>query len=478
MNFQDPDTTVSGPADFHMKLPDDKVYKDVNSDTQFVGLTNEQISGYLDQFEKTLSKDAKDLCKERFLRFVRIANENNVVFVKSQCRAQMKKSVTYTIDVSLCGSTGSIMEAQCECAAGMGPEGHCKHICALLHCLQQFTSTDEIITEETCTEKLQTFHHCKKYKGSPVKCSDLKLSTASTSSRSVNFDPRPQECIEPESYKSFFRNHVLSSGFNDIPLQQLYEPANVLGSSHDHDYLIDTPEENFLAANNISSISAEAIADTQKVTTGQSKNKSWAKERVKRIHSSNFGRICKLTERTDKKKYAKSLTTGKRLNTAPIKHGHKYEPVAIKRYEAEKKLSVDKCGIFVSKSHPYLASTPDGIVGDDKVLEVKCPYVAKEREINEVTVPFLQSNSESGQLQLNQSHDYYYQVQGQMFCSERSSCDFCVYTLKDFITINVERNEEFIETMVDKLEEFYQDYFKDAVIERHFYQNSFDYSFN
>jgi hypothetical protein len=35
-------------------------------------------------------------------------------------------------------------------------------------------------------------------------------------------------------------------------------------------------------------------------------------------------------------------------------------------------------GICVSLDYPYLAASPDGIIDDDNLIEVKCPYVASE----------------------------------------------------------------------------------------------------
>jgi hypothetical protein len=40
--------------------------------------------------------------------------------VKTECRAQMKKAVTYKVDIAI-DEHGSIDECQCECAVGMGP---------------------------------------------------------------------------------------------------------------------------------------------------------------------------------------------------------------------------------------------------------------------------------------------------------------------------------------------------------------------
>jgi hypothetical protein len=56
-------------------------------------------------------------------------------------------------------------------------------------------------------------------------------------------------------------------------------------------------------------------------------------------------------------------------------------------------------------------------------------------------------------LEHDQSHDYYYQIQGQLFCSGRKEYILMVYTLKDMKTINLHRNDSFIEVMLQKLEE-------------------------
>jgi hypothetical protein len=117
--------------------------------------------------------------------------------------------------------------------------------------------------------------------------------------------------------------------------------------------------------------------------------KEWADERTKRLHSSHFGRIYKLTDRTDKDKFVLLLTTVCKL-TLPIKHGLKYERIAIEKYQTTKQLQVSKCGIYVCPGVPYLASTPDGICTESHVIEVKCPSVARNKHINEkiMTISF------------------------------------------------------------------------------------------
>lgn len=67
-------------------------------------------------------------------------------------------------------------------------------------------------------------------------------------------------------------------------------------------------------------------------------------------------------------------------------------------------MQTKKCGIFVSKSHPFLAASPDAVIDEHRLVEIKCPYTAKKtKEISEETVPYL--NYVNDTLELNKSHD-------------------------------------------------------------------------
>ena len=35
---------------------------------------------------------------------------------------------------------------------------------------------------------------------------------------------------------------------------------------------------------------------------------------------------------------------------------------------------VKECGLFIHPEHNFLAASPDGLIGDNCVLEIKCPY--------------------------------------------------------------------------------------------------------
>ena len=163
-----------------------------------------------------------------------------------------------------------------------------------------------------------------------------------------------------------------------MPIFETIKPANTLAVVHDHDYLKLTPEDSFLHLSNISTITDSEIQKTK----GQSIGKTWLEERTKRLTSSMFGRICKCTDRTDRNKLAKSLTQIKQIKTSPIIHGQKHKSIAIKRFMRNEKKNVQTSGLAVCKEYPFLAASPDGIISDEELVEVKCPYVNRNQNIS------------------------------------------------------------------------------------------------
>lgn len=435
---------------------------------------------YLEKFDKRHDKQVERLYQDKFLICIRHASEYQVNYVRGRVAAEMKKKVVYNVDVSF-DNHGVITECQCECGAGMGPEAHCKHVSVVIYALIDFSEKGTIYVQGTCTDSLQSFHKAKKFKGSPVKSHMFTLTTKPATPQSIAtvalLDPRPVECRNVAKYKDLTRHIILNNHFAgiDMPLNQLYEPANLYAVAHDHDYLKYSPEDLFLQKMNISIITEDVIKEVESNTRGQSNNKRWVHERMLRITSSNFGRICKATSKTDLGKFARELLKKSNIRCKATEHGKMYEKTAVFKYEEISGNESLDCGLIVCKDYPFLASSPDGLVSDDKVVEVKCPYSARNSLITSSTVKYLHDTVTG--LQLNTNHEYYYQVQGQMMCTGRRYCDFVIFTFEDFKVCRIERNEEFIAIMTQQLESFYKEHFKRAVLEKYFYHNYGQFKF-
>jgi len=97
------------------------------------------------------------------------------------------------------------------------------------------------------------------------------------------------------------------------------------------------------------------------------------------------------------------------FSNAAMQHGTDTEPLARAAYESLKDVLVDEVGFVPHPSIIMAGASPDGLVGDDGLLEIKCPNTATHIEtLLSQTVP----------------SRYNTQMQFQMACTNRSWCDF------------------------------------------------------
>ena len=101
-----------------------------------------------------------------------------------------------------------------------------------------------------------------------------------------------------------------------------------------------------------------------------------------------------------------------KFTSTAMQHGTDTEPAARAMYMLETGTDVTETGFI---PHPTIAmsgASPDGLVGEDGLIEIKCPNTATHLE-------FLQSHKPK--------HEYLLQMQWQMACTGRQWCDFVSY---------------------------------------------------
>lgn len=115
------------------------------------------------------------------------------------------------------------------------------------------------------------------------------------------------------------------------------------------------------------------------------------------------------------------------------RYGIQYEPMAKEAFESLFNFKVLPAGLFVDEQYNFLAGSPDGLVGDKEIVEIKCPHNIKDmtphQGVMAKKIKYLTLNI-NGDLQLNRNHHYYYQVQGQLRVANKLSCYFIVWTPK------------------------------------------------
>jgi putative phage-type endonuclease len=97
---------------------------------------------------------------------------------------------------------------------------------------------------------------------------------------------------------------------------------------------------------------------------------------------------------------------------AAMEWGIENEPFARAAYEAKTGNMVDQVGSIDNPSVPMSSASPDGLIGNDGCLEIKCPNTATHIDTI-LGEPIAKK--------------YYDQMQWQMRCANRDWCDFVSY---------------------------------------------------
>ena len=93
----------------------------------------------------------------------------------------------------------------------------------------------------------------------------------------------------------------------------------------------------------------------------------------------------------------------------------------------------------------FLASTPDGVISSDLILEVKCPKNAENAKLNDLIEKgmFLVKNKH-----LKKTHEYYSQVQCQLACAGARYCYFFVWSPTETACDRIEFDKAFFENQL------------------------------
>lgn len=130
---------------------------------------------------------------------------------------------------------------------------------------------------------------------------------------------------------------------------------------------------------------------------------------------------------------------GDNYSSPAMQRGNELEPAARSVYEFQHDVTVDQVSFI---DHPVIVMTgasPDGLVGTDGLVEIKCPGAAKH-------LSSLMGSSIDGH--------YITQMQWQMACTGRAWCDFVSYnpSFPHDMQLHVRRVERVDETIA-QLEE-------------------------
>lgn len=148
----------------------------------------------------------------------------------------------------------------------------------------------------------------------------------------------------------------------------------------------------------------------------EQRTEEWFTQRLGRVTASALYQVMTKGGGATRKNYMMKLLCERLTGTqedfyqnAAMQRGTELEPVARSAYEIDKGVMTTETGFVLHPTIEGFGASPDGLVGDDGLIEIKCPNTATH-------VDFLQTGK------IDQK--YVWQMQAQMACTGRKWCDF------------------------------------------------------
>lgn len=174
------------------------------------------------------------------------------------------------------------------------------------------------------------------------------------------------------------------------------------------------------------------------------RSEEWFQERLGKVTASRLHDLLATTKSgpaASRKNYTAELVVerltskqAERFTSKTMEWGTEQEPFARAEYEAREFVNIHEVGFIHHPSISMAGASPDGLIGTDGLIEIKCPNTATHLETL-----------------LNQTIDakYIAQVQWQMACTGRQWCDFISFdpSLPENISMfckRIPRDQKFI----------------------------------
>jgi len=183
---------------------------------------------------------------------------------------------------------------------------------------------------------------------------------------------------------------------------------------------------------------------------------AWLKSRLGKMSASRIGDIipgARGKYLASREAYMTELeveiTTGQMADffeNAAMRWGTETEPMARAYYEFEKDAVVEEVGFIVHPDIPYLGASPDGLIGEDGGLEIKCP--------NTSTLLTLRRTGKINPKHVVQCHIG-------MMCTGREWWDYFVFDPRlennPYYYRRIERDEIMIENLTTEITKFWEE---------------------
>jgi putative phage-type endonuclease len=186
----------------------------------------------------------------------------------------------------------------------------------------------------------------------------------------------------------------------------------------------------------------------------EQRSEEWFEARKGRVTGSNIGAILGLDPNRTRDEVMREMVRTYHghprefQGNIATQHGVVHENEARDDFCYATGAEVVPASFCIHSNIPWLGASPDGFVGDDGILEIKCPFGLRDHD---APVPFKTA--------AEQPH-YYAQMQVQMYVTDRSMCYFWQWTRNDSKLETVEFDSDYMASIFPKLKEFFDEFLR------------------
>lgn len=155
----------------------------------------------------------------------------------------------------------------------------------------------------------------------------------------------------------------------------------------------------------------------------EQRSEAWFKQRKHKITGSNIGAAIGVNPWKTPDDLIRQMVReyhgaeSEFVGNIATEHGQLHEPLAQMNYQILTGNFVEECGFFEHPEYGWLGASPDGLVNDDVVLEIKAPFGLRNKTGDDLVF----------KTAADQPH-YYAQMQMEMGVTERKVCHFYQWT--------------------------------------------------
>jgi putative phage-type endonuclease len=192
----------------------------------------------------------------------------------------------------------------------------------------------------------------------------------------------------------------------------------------------------------------------------EQRSKEWFDSRRHKLTGSNIGAALGINPWKSPEDLIRSMVReyhgaeSEFVSNIATEYGTLHEPLAAMDYQNKTGNLVTECGFFVHPDHDWLGASPDGLVNDYGLIEIKCPFGLR----NKMGADLVFKSAK------DQPH-YYAQMQVEMACAletpdskHRDWCDFYQWSKHGDSLERVWFDPKWFDENLPKLREFYHWY--------------------